>query len=267
MNITWIGTATALLEHNGFTVLTDPSFLHQGQRAYLGKGLWSRRLTEPSCQVGDLPPIDAIVLSHLHGDHWDKPAANQLDRELPVLTTLQSQRKLLRQGFGKAVGLSTWDSHVLRKDERELRITAAPGRHGRGPMQRALPDVMGSVLTFPDGATVYVTGDTLVIDELKSLRDRFPELDVGLWHLGGTRILGMLATMDAVQGADLLELVRPRTCLPIHHGDYPVFKDPVERFHEEVARRGLPGVRSIARGETAQLQSMGPRPPREPHGT
>ena len=50
----FIGTATVLLRCDGFTVLTDPNFLHQGQHAKLGYGLRSRRLTEPAAQVADL---------------------------------------------------------------------------------------------------------------------------------------------------------------------------------------------------------------------
>ena len=45
--LTFVGTATTVLRLGSFTLLTDPNFLHQGQRAYLGKGLWTRRLTEP----------------------------------------------------------------------------------------------------------------------------------------------------------------------------------------------------------------------------
>ena len=44
----FVGTATSLLRLGPFTVLTDPNFLHRGQLAYLGKGLASRRLTEPT---------------------------------------------------------------------------------------------------------------------------------------------------------------------------------------------------------------------------
>ena len=46
--LTFIGTATTLLRLGPFTVLTDPNFLHRGQWAYLGKGLVSRRVTEPA---------------------------------------------------------------------------------------------------------------------------------------------------------------------------------------------------------------------------
>lgn len=65
--LTFVGTATAVLRLGGFTLLTNPNFLHRGQRAYLGKGMWSRRVTEPAMTVSDLPELDAIVLSHLHG--------------------------------------------------------------------------------------------------------------------------------------------------------------------------------------------------------
>ena len=91
--LTFVGTATTLLRLGEFTVLTDPNFLHRGQRAYLGKGLWSRRLTEPAMQPGDLPALDAVVLSHLHGDHFDRIARQELARAQPVLTTPAAARR------------------------------------------------------------------------------------------------------------------------------------------------------------------------------
>jgi L-ascorbate metabolism protein UlaG (beta-lactamase superfamily) len=253
VQLTWIGTATVLLEHDGFTLLTDPNFLHRGQRAYLGKGLWSRRLTEPSTTPQALPPLDAVIVSHVHGDHWDRVARRELDRQLPLLSTRQSALKLRLQGFAQAVALSTWESWELTKDGRTLRVTSAPGRHARGPARGLLPDVMGSVLEFPDGSSVYITGDSLFVEELREVPRRYPGLDLGLWHLGGTRVLGMLVTMNGQEGADLLEVVRPVSCVPIHHGDYGVFKDPVSSFLTEVERRGLTGVRPVARGESLQV--------------
>src|SRR5918912_3805634 len=95
--ITFIGNATTLLRLGSFTVLTDPNFLHRGQRAYLGYGLSSVRRTEPALDVSDLPPLDAVVLSHLHGDHWDRVAARELDSDLPVFTTPQAARTLARR--------------------------------------------------------------------------------------------------------------------------------------------------------------------------
>ncbi|WP_219467883.1 MBL fold metallo-hydrolase, partial [Nonomuraea rhizosphaerae] len=86
-SVRFIGNATTLIRCNGFTILTDPNFLHRGQRAYLGYGLSSKRLTEPAMTVEELPPLDAIVLSHMHGDHWDREAQRKLDKGTPIITT------------------------------------------------------------------------------------------------------------------------------------------------------------------------------------
>src|SRR5918994_4650970 len=95
----FIGTATTLLRYGGFTLLTDPNFLRRGQRAYLGYGLTTRRLTEPAMRLDELPELDAVVLSHLHGDHFDRVASRGLSRDQPVMTTTAAARTLGRWGF------------------------------------------------------------------------------------------------------------------------------------------------------------------------
>src|SRR3954469_3892379 len=95
----FIGTATVLLRCAGFTILTDPNFLHQGDHAKLGYGLRSRRLSEPAARIAELPALDFIVLSHHHGDHFDDVAAADLDPQTPIVTTGHAARKLRRQGF------------------------------------------------------------------------------------------------------------------------------------------------------------------------
>ncbi len=67
-------------------------------------------------------------------------------------------------------------------------------------------------------------------------------------RLGGRSVF---LTGDTLLINDLREV--PQTCLPVHHGDYGVFRDPVDTFHSEVLKRGLAGVRSTARGETVTL--------------
>src|SRR3954466_13987439 len=113
-SLTFIGTATTLLRLGPFTILTDPNFLHRGQRAYLGYGLWSRRRTEPALTPDELPALDAVVLSHLHGDHCDRVARRGLDRSVPVMATPEAARTLQsRQRFRRALGLRVWESHTL----------------------------------------------------------------------------------------------------------------------------------------------------------
>jgi L-ascorbate metabolism protein UlaG (beta-lactamase superfamily) len=261
-SLQFIGNATSLLRFGPFTILTDPNFLHRGQLAYLGSGLATRRRTDPALTIEQLPPLDAIVLSHMHGDHWDRVAKNGLDHSRPVISTPKAARALVRQGFGAAEGLATWASTVLAKNGQTLRVTAVPGRHAVGLARHLLPPVMGSVLEYEPvpgrvGLRLYITGDTLLVDDLHEIPRRYAEVDVAVLHLGGTTLPGgLVVTMDARQGADLIELIRPRTAVPVHHSDYGVFKSPLSDFRAEIDRRGLSGsVTYVGPGETASFDA------------
>jgi L-ascorbate metabolism protein UlaG (beta-lactamase superfamily) len=257
LSLTFIGNATVLLRLGPFTLLTDPNFLHAGQRAHLGYGLTSKRLKDPAIEIADLPPLDAVVLSHLHGDHWDREARRGLDRALPVVTTPHAARRLQGlAGFRRAVGLETWESFTQAKDGHLLRVHSLPGRHAPGVVGRLLPPVMGSLLELSENGEVqqrvYLTGDTLMYDGVREVARRFPDVDLAVVHLGGTTLPGgLVVTMDGVQGADLLETVRPRRAVPVHVDDYTVFRSPLSAFTDEVARRGMGDrVRVVERGET-----------------
>jgi L-ascorbate metabolism protein UlaG (beta-lactamase superfamily) len=260
-SLTFIGNATTLLRLGPFTLLTDPNFLHRGQRAYLGKGLTSKRLTEPAMTPEELPPLDAIVLSHLHGDHWDRVAQRRLPHTTPVVTTEHAARRLRgRAGFRNAVGLDTWQSRELTKDDSRLRITSMPGRHALGFLQRLLPPVMGSLLELTNESgevtlRLYITGDTLYHENLREVVRRHPDVHTCVLHLGGTTLPGgFVVTMDGRQGAQLLELVGPRQAVPVHYDDYKAFKSPLEDFRTEVDARGLGHLVSyVERGATISL--------------
>jgi L-ascorbate metabolism protein UlaG (beta-lactamase superfamily) len=257
--VTFVGTATTVLRLGAFTVLTDPNFLHAGQRAYLGYGLWSRRRTEPALGVTDLPPLDAVVLSHLHGDHFDRVARTNLPARVPIVTTRQARRRLAAWGFSAVTGLSTWGSTELHRDGQVLRVTAVPAQHGPALAHRLLPPTMGSVIDVErDGRRLirlYITGDTLYRPRLAEIGHRFPDIDSTLMHLGGTRILGVLLTMDGRQGVETMSAVPSATTVPIHLDDYGVFRSGLDDFMREVDRRGFGGrVRVVARGETAPLR-------------
>jgi L-ascorbate metabolism protein UlaG (beta-lactamase superfamily) len=256
-SILFVGTATTVIKGDGFTILTDPNFLHAGDHAHLGYGLTSKRKTNPALDIEQLPPLDACLLSHLHGDHWDRVAEEKLSKALPIITTQHAAKALAGRGFVATRGLDTWDEVRLVRGDRWLKITSLPGKHGRGLMNALLPSVMGSMLEWgrvgetQSSFRLYISGDTLVGDHLKEIPRRFPNVDLALLHLGGTKVLGALVTMDAQQGIQAIHIINPREAIPIHYDDYPVFKSPLEDFMRAVIEAGLTDrLHYLDRGDT-----------------
>jgi L-ascorbate metabolism protein UlaG (beta-lactamase superfamily) len=258
-SIFFVGTATVILRYAGFTILTDPNFLHAGDHAHLGYGLTSARLTNPAIDIEQLPPLDFCVLSHYHGDHFDQVAEEKLQKDLPIITTKHAAAELTDKGFTQTIPLDTWESTVVKKGEAQVQITSMPGKHGPAMVEAFLPSVMGSMLEFQNGQAtlrLYITGDTLIHDDLQEIPKRYPNIDLALFHLGGTRIMGILLTMDAEQGAEAIHLINPREVIPIHYNDYEVFKSPLEEFKSAVAAAGLENrVRYLNHGETYEFET------------
>jgi L-ascorbate metabolism protein UlaG (beta-lactamase superfamily) len=185
----------------------------------------------------------------MHGDHWDRVSQRRLDRGLPILTTPHAANRLTHRGFGHARGLRRWQNHTITRGAMTVTVTALPGRHAPTPVDRMLPPVMGSMLEFTDGTArrrLYVSGDTLLVDELREIPVRFKSIDVGVLHLGGTRLpfgrhlpFGLTVTMDGRQGTELVELLNLPRMIPVHFDDYGVFASPLSDFVAEMKRRGL----------------------------
>jgi len=259
-SVFFVGTATLVIRYAGFTILTDPNFLHAGDHVHLGYGLTSVRRTNPAVEIEELPPLDFVLLSHLHGDHFDRVAERKLNKAMPIISTRHATRYLEKVGFTHTRALKTWEPIDLRKGQANLRLTAMPGTHGPGPLGAVLPPIMGSMLDFEDesGETrlrMYISGDTLIHDRLREIPRRFPDVDLALLHLGGTRVLGIMVTMDAEQGLEAMRIVNPRTTVPIHYNDYEVFESPLEDFKRAVNEAGLEDrVHYLAHGDTYEFE-------------
>jgi len=260
-SIFFVGTATVILRYAGITILTDPNFLHAGDHVHLGYGLTAERLTNPALEIEELPPLDFCVLSHYHGDHFDRIAEEQLQKDLPIITTEHAASNLRDKNFTAPLALDTWDAVTISKGDARVRITSMPGEHGPAIVDAFLPPVMGSMLEFQDAAgqqtalRLYITGDTLVHDDLHEIPKRYPDIDLGLFHLGGTQIMGILLTMDAEQGVEAIRITNPREVIPIHYNDYEVFKSPLEDFKRAVEAAGFAErVKYLSHGETYNFE-------------
>ncbi len=259
-SIFFVGNATVVIRYAGFTILTDPNFLHAGDHVHLGYGLTTTRTTDPAVEIEDLPPLDFVLLSHLHGDHFDRVAERRLNKAIPVISTRHATSYLKKIGFIRTHALETWEPIEVRKGGATLRLTAMPGTHGQGPLGALLPPVMGSMLEFGGarGETrlrMYISGDTLIHERLREIPRHFPDVDLALLHLGGTSVLGIMVTMDAEQGVEAMRIVDPSTAIPIHYNDYEAFKSPLEDFKRAVSEAGLEDrVHYLSHGDTYEFE-------------
>ena len=273
-SVFFIGNATVLIKYAGFTILTDPTFIHMHEKVPLGYGLDTTRLTNPAMEINQLPPLDLVLLSHFHGDHFDQVAIRELDKLLPIVSNSHAVDELSIRGFTNTKKLDTWENITFTKKDNnnndvELQITAMPGRHGPFPVAMFLPKVMGSILDFKikgyrnDSNSnnnshnnnqlfrIYITGDTMVFDEIKEIPKRYPNVDLALLHLGGTTIMGIMLTMDAKEGLEMFNIIKPKKAIPIHYNDYDVFKSPIEDFQAKVKEAGIEDhVFYLKHGET-----------------
>jgi L-ascorbate metabolism protein UlaG (beta-lactamase superfamily) len=259
-SIFFIGNATVLIRYAGFTILTDPTFIHMYEKVNLGYGIHTKRLTNPAIDINELPPIDFVVLSHFHGDHFDQVALHELDKSIPIISTPQAIDELKNRGFQKTGKLETWESISYIKGDIQIKITAVPGRHGPLPVSYFLPQVMGSIIDFQtkNGLylfRIYITGDTMVFDDIRDIPKRYPNIDLALLHLGGTRIMGIMVTMDSKEGLKMFKIINPKKAIPIHYNDYDVFESPLEDFQREVKEAGLENrIKYLDHGETYNFE-------------
>ncbi|KAK4098181.1 Metallo-hydrolase/oxidoreductase [Parathielavia hyrcaniae] len=300
-SVYFIGNATTILSYASLRFLTDPNFLHAGDHVHLGPGVTSQRLRDPIVPgLGSLPPVDCVLLSHYHEDHFDREVEANLNRDVPIVTTPHARGCLTEQkgegeGFRRVLGVGAFEGVLVKPvgedDERErgdggsggggkeaVRVTGMPGKHvPPGPLGvanellGAVPPTngwlvelgwtkpAGSAATsggsggegeegeeFETGYRIYISGDTLFVDELREIpkRLRGDRIDLMLAHLGGTTIPGphmplLMVTMDGRQGVQLMRLVDPDVMVPIHFDDYDVMLSSLDDFKKEVAAAGL----------------------------
>lgn len=272
-SITFIGNATTLLEWNGTRILTDPNFLHAGDHVHLGPGVTAKRLRDPHVDLDQLPPLDAVLLSHYHEDHFDKLVEDSLSRDFDIISTPHARENLAakEEPFTAVHALDFFQSLVLHVGpprgssdggrEPVVKVTATPGKHVPPGFLEKANDILGAVpptngwiveLGYAeDGAAesvetgyrIYISGDTLMVDELKEIPKRLKDerIDLMLVHLGGTTIPGpslpmLMVTMDAKQGLQLMQLMNPDVTIPIHFDDYDVFLSSLDDFKAEVGQ-------------------------------
>ena len=241
---TWMGHASVLVQMDHVTLLTDPIW---SDTASPIPWLGPRRFVSPPLPVAELPPIDAVVISHSHYDHLDLPTLRALaTRGTRFLVPLRVGAILRAAGVGPVDELDWWESRTIG----DVVITCVPARHwsqrGLGDMNRTL--WAGWVARGPT-RPFWFAGDTGYTRLFAEIGERLGPVDLAAVPIGAYDPPAMMQPVhlnpeEAVQaGLD----VRAQRLLGIHYGTFDLtdepLGDPPRRFHAEAARRGMDDAR------------------------
>lgn len=128
-----------------------------------------------------LNDVDAIVVTHIHRDHWDASAQKLIDKNKPVFCQPCDSEKIKGQGFNNVTPIDT------KLDWEGITISRTTGEHGTGEIGKKMGEVSGFVFTSGN-ESVYVAGDTIWCEAVeKALSDFKPKVTV--LNAGGAKFL------------------------------------------------------------------------------
>ncbi|GAA4926312.1 MBL fold metallo-hydrolase [Actinomycetospora succinea] len=233
--VTWLGHASVLLHVDDVTLLVDPVLVGGIPGA-------PRRLTAPALTPDQLPPLDAVLISHDHYDHLDAPTLRRLPRSTPVLVGGGGAPWFARRGFTEVTELDWWESTRVGGVDVEF----VPAHHWS---RRTLGDTCrrlwgGWVVTGADGRSVVHAGDTGYGPFPGRIGARHPDIAIAVLPVGAYAPRRLLrgVHMDPGEAVRAAGDLGARHLVPVHWGTFTLSAEPVleplERVREEWVRAG-----------------------------
>jgi len=231
LRVTWLGHACVLLEIDGRRVLTDPVW---SQRASPLTWLGPKRWYPPQIALDDLPPLDAVLISHDHYDHLDYATIRALrERDVTFVVPLGVGAHLAYWGVPEAriTELDWWETTTVHG----LEIASTPARHASGRM--VLDDdtkLWSSYALIGPNHRAYFSGDTGLFPALSEIGQRYGPFDLTMIEVGQYHRSWPDWHIGPEQAVLAHEMLHGRTLLPMHWGlftlAYHGWTEPIERL-------------------------------------
>jgi L-ascorbate metabolism protein UlaG (beta-lactamase superfamily) len=243
----WIGHASVYVEIDGLRLLLDPVFAERVSPLAIGP----KRFHPPPIALADLPPIDAVLITHDHYDHLDMRTVQQLARRgANFYVPLGIGAHLAAWGVAEAQihDMEWWQEQVLRG----VRIVATPSRHYSG---RALTDQNATLWTswsvIGPRHRFYVSGDTGYSDHFRTIGEKLGPFDMSFIKIGayGPGAPWLDIHMSAEDAVRANRDLRARRMFPEHWGTFNL------AFHDW----DEPIKRAVAAARANQVDLLTPR--------
>jgi L-ascorbate metabolism protein UlaG (beta-lactamase superfamily) len=160
--------ATWVLRVNNLRVLTDPMLSHTEAMEPVRDAADLRRIPLVKLPLDEaaletlIHQLDAVLLTHLHRDHFDARAAEILPKTLPIICQPPDVARLTEMGFRTLLPVDTV------REWQGVHITRTGGQHGTGEVGQRMGPVAGFVLRVPGQPSVYLAGDTIWCGEVEA---------------------------------------------------------------------------------------------------
>jgi L-ascorbate metabolism protein UlaG (beta-lactamase superfamily) len=241
LRATWLGHSTVLLEIDGARVLTDPVW---GERASPVSFAGPRRFQPVPVSVAQLPPLDAVLVSHDHYDHLDLPTILELLRlDVPFVTSLGVGAHLEAWGVPpeRIVELDWWESVEL---PRGATVTAAPSQHFSGRRLGGRNSTLWSSLVVRGARhAVFFSGDTGLTPEYQEIAARLGPFDLVMLEVGAYHPAWGDIHLGPENALEALALLGGGALLPVHWGTFNLalhaWDAPAETLFERGAQKGV----------------------------
>jgi L-ascorbate metabolism protein UlaG (beta-lactamase superfamily) len=226
LRATLVNHSTVLLQQRGSNILTDPIW---SERASPVSWAGPRRKRKPGVSWEDLPPIDAVLLSHNHYDHLDLPTLRRLAArgDSTFIVPARGARLLRSQNIGPAHELDWGESLPLPA----CTIHCVPALHfsSRGIFDRNMTLWCGYVIES-SGRLVYFAGDTAFGPHFAQIRERFGSPQLALLPIGAYQPRWFMSRvhMDPDEAVRAHRIVAARTSIAIHHGTFQLADEGID---------------------------------------
>lgn len=221
----WLGHASWMVEIDGLTVLIDPLF---------GRAALAPRFVPAPLPVEQLPPIDAVLLTHGHYDHFDAPSLRALSRRFGAELLAVVPRGLSRSlpaGL-QSVELGWWESLDLKGVQ--IALVPAQHWHRRGAFDQD-QSLWGGVI-LRGRRSVYHSGDTGWFPGFRTIGRVFPGIDAAILPLGAFAPRWMMQNqhMDPAESVSAWSLLGARHLVGMHWGTFDLTDEPLDHGPFEV---------------------------------
>ncbi|RKL64808.1 hypothetical protein CR203_24280 [Salipaludibacillus neizhouensis] len=218
MNIQLIRNATIVVEYAGKKFLIDPMLAEKGTLPAFGPavGLPDAPRQDQNNPLVSLPTsietiiqdIDAVIVTHLHPDHWDNVAKEALPKEIKIFAQNDEDASEIRNAGFKNV-------EVLQEDTvfEDIQLIKTKGEHGRGEILQAAGLVCGIVFKHSSEKTLYVAGDTVWYDAVQEvINTHKPEIIVvnagdNQFLVGGSLVMGKDDVYEVYKAAPKAKII------------------------------------------------------------